>query len=130
MGVDAEAVNEGLPQTEFNIPGSILRVEVDTDNPLGYGLPEETAIFFRGDSAWSPDTPGSNVIARYPNEDLLLSGWIQGEEHLIGQAAMLEIPYGRGRMIMTGFYPEYRAQAHLTFKMMFNAAFYPRGETH
>jgi len=129
MGVDAQAVNAGLPQTEFNIPGSILRVEVDTDNPLGYGLPEETAIFFRNDSAWSPDTPGSNVIARYPSENLLLSGWIQGEEHLVDQAAMLEIPYGKGRMIMTGFYPEYRGQAHLTFKMMFNAIFYPRGET-
>ena len=43
----AEAVNADLPQTEFNVPGSILRVLVDTDNPLGYGLPAETAIFFR-----------------------------------------------------------------------------------
>ncbi len=128
MGVDAEAVNAGLPQTEFNIPGSILRVEVDTSNPLAYGLPEETPIFFRGDAAWSADTPGSNVVARYPSEDVLLSGWIQGEEYLVNQAAMLEIPRGRGRMVMAGFYPEYRAQAHLTLKMMFNAIFYPRGE--
>ncbi len=128
MGVDAEAVNAGLPQTEFNIPGSLLRVMVDADNPLGYGLPEETAIFFRNDEAWSPDTPGSNVVARYPSSDVLLSGWIQGEEYLVDQAAMLEIPRGRGRMVMAGFYPEYRAQAHLTFKMMFNAIFYPRGE--
>ena len=128
MGVDAEAVNAGLPQTEFNIPGSLLRVMVDADNPLGYGLPEETAIFFRNDQAWSPDTPGSNVVARYPSADVLLSGWIQGEEYLVDQAAMLEIPRGRGRMVMAGFYPEYRAQAHLTFKMMFNAIFYPRGE--
>jgi hypothetical protein len=128
LGVDAAAVNEDLPQTEFNIPGSILRVEVDTDNPLAYGLPEETPIFFRNDEAWSPDTPGANVVARYPADDLLLSGWIQGEEYLAGQAAMLEIPRGRGRMVMAGFYPEYRGQAHLTLKMMFNAIFYPRGE--
>jgi len=128
MGVEAEAVNAGLPQTEFNIPGSILRVLVDTDNPLGYGLPEETAIFFRNDEAWSPDTPGANVIARYPGDDVLLSGWIQGEDYLVNQAAMLEIPRGRGRMVMVGFYPEYRGQAHLTFKMMFNAIFYPRSE--
>ena len=128
MDVDVEAVNRGLPQTEFNIPGSILRVDVDTDNPLGYGLPEETAIFFRNDDAWSPETPGSNVVALYPSEDLLLSGWIQGEQYLVNQAAMLEIPRGKGRMVMAGFYPEYRAQAHLTYKMMFNAIFYPRGE--
>ena len=93
-----------------------------------YGLPQETPIFFRNDAAWSPDAPGSNVVARYPSEDLLLSGWIQGEQYLVGQAAMLEIPRGRGRMVMAGFYPEYRAQAHLTLKMMFNAIFYPRGE--
>ncbi len=128
MGVDATAVTDGLPRTEFNIPGSILRVEVDTDNPLAYGLPEETAIFFRNDTAWSPETPGSNVVARYPAEDLLMSGWIQGEQHLVNQAAMLEVPLGRGRMVIAGFYPEYRGQAHLTFKMMFNAILYPRGE--
>jgi hypothetical protein len=128
LGVEAAAVNEGLAQTEFNIPGSILRVEVDTDNPLAYGLPEETPIFFRNDEAFSPGTAGSNVVARYPDQDLLLSGWIQGERYLAGQAAMLEIPRGRGRMVIAGFYPEYRGQAHLTLKMMFNALFYPRGE--
>ena len=96
---------------------------------MGYGLPEETAIFFRRDAAWSPTTPGSNVVARYPADELLLSGWIQGEETLANQAAMLEIPSGRGRMVMAGFYPEYRAQAHMTLRMMLNAAFYPRGET-
>ena len=128
MGVDAEAVTDGLPRTEFNIPGSILRVEVDTENPLAYGLPQQTPIFFRNDEAWPADTAGANVVARYPAEDLLLSGWIQGEDRLANQAAMLEIPRGRGRMVMAGFYPEYRAQAHLTLKLMLNAIFYPRGE--
>ena len=46
MDVEAEVVNRGLPQTEFNIPGSILRVEVDTDNPLAYGLPERRRSSF------------------------------------------------------------------------------------
>jgi len=128
MGVEAADVTAGLPQTEFNIPGSILRVEVDTSNPLAFGMPRETPVFFRNDEAWSPDTPGANVIARYPSDDLLLSGWIQGEQYLANQAAMLEIPRGRGRMVMAGFYPEYRGQAHLTLKMMLNAVFYPRGE--
>ena len=64
------------------------------------------------------------MIASYPADDLLLSGWIQGENVLVNQAAMVEIPRGKGRMIMTGFYPEYRGQAHQTYKMMFNAIFY------
>ena len=129
MGVAAAAVNDGLAATEFNIPGSLLRVSVDTDNPLGYGLEPETAIFFWRDSAWPIDVPGAEVVARYPAGDLLMSGWIQGEDYLVNQAAMLEIPRGRGRMVMTGFYPEYRGQAYLTYRLLFNAIFYPRAES-
>jgi len=124
MNVDVESVNDGLDRTEFNIPGSLLRVNVDTSHPLGFGLTDETAIFFRRDSAWPYNIDGANVIASYPADDLLLSGWIQGEDVLVNQAAMVEIPRGKGRMIMTGFYPEYRGQAHQTYKMMFNAIFY------
>ena len=124
MNVDVKAVNDGLDRTEFNIPGSLLRVNVDTSHPLGFGLTDETAIFFRRDSAWPANMGDANVIASYPADDLLLSGWIQGEDVLVNQAAMIEIPRGKGRMIMTGFYPEYRGQAHQTYKMMFNAIFY------
>ena len=124
MNVDVKAVNGGLDRTEFNIPGSLLRVNVDTSHPLGFGLTDETAIFFRRDSAWPANMGDANVIASYPADDLLLSGWIQGEDVLVNQAAMVEIPRGKGRMVMTGFYPEYRGQAHQTYKMMFNAIFY------
>ena len=124
MNVDVKAVNDGLDRTEFNIPGSLLRVNVDTSHPLGFGLTDETAIFFRRDSAWPANMGDANVIASYPADDLLLSGWIQGEDVLVNQAAMIEIPRGKGRMVMTGFYPEYRGQAHQTYKMMFNAIFY------
>ncbi len=128
MGVDAKSVTADLDSADFNIPGLILRVLVDTDNPFGYGLNEESAVLFRRDAAWPAEAPGANAVARYPNEDVLLSGWIQGEQYLANQAAMLEVPRGRGRMVMVGFSPEYRAQAYLTYKLMFNAIFYPRSE--
>jgi hypothetical protein len=128
LGVDAASVVADIDSTEFNIPGSILRVLVDTEHPLGYGLNEESAVLFRNDDAWSARTSGANAVATYPSDDILLSGWIQGEQYLQGQAAMLEIPRGRGRMVMVGFSPEYRAQAYLTYKLLFNAIFYPRGE--
>ncbi len=128
LGVDAASVTADLDNASFNIPGSILRVLVDTENPLGYGLNEESAVLFRSDSAWPTEVPGANAVARYPSGDLLLSGWVQGEQYLANQAAMLEVPRGRGRMVMVGFSPEYRAQAYLTYKLMFNAIFYPRAE--
>jgi hypothetical protein len=128
LGVDATSVTADLDNASFNIPGSILRVLVDVENPLGYGLNEESAVLFRSDSAWPMEVPGANAVAQYPSGDLLLSGWIQGEQYLANQAAMLEVPRGRGRMVMVGFSPEYRAQAYLTYKLMFNAIFYPRAE--
>ncbi len=34
-----------LPQSDFNIPGSLLRVYVDKQHPVGYGMPKEIAGF-------------------------------------------------------------------------------------
>src|SRR5258708_13129065 len=34
-----------VPTSEFNIPGSLLRVYVDNRHPVGYGMPSEIAAF-------------------------------------------------------------------------------------
>lgn len=124
-----EDLGAGLPRTEFNIPGSLLRVDVDTEHWLAYGLEPETAIFFWRSPFWSPVADEMTTVARYPAADLLLSGWIQGEETLAGKAALVELHDGDGRVVMVGFSPEYRAQAHQTFKVLFNAIFRPRVES-
>ncbi len=123
-----EDLGSGVSRTELNIPGSLLRVQVDTNHWLAYGLEPETAVFFWNSPFWDPTVGDAVAVARYPEHDLLLSGWIQGEERLAGKAALVELPYGRGRVVMVGFSPEYRAQAHQTFKILFNAIFRPRPE--
>src|SRR5687767_4279937 len=85
----------GLPRTEFYVPGSILRIELDTEHPLvsGSGMPKETI-------AWAEDSPvfeiaempgGSvpaanvSIVASYPaDKNPLLSGWLLGAEKLKG----------------------------------------------
>jgi hypothetical protein len=37
------------------------------------------------------------------------------------QAALLEAPLGRGRVILFGMRPQYRAQSYQAFKIFFNA---------
>jgi hypothetical protein len=37
---------EGAKPQDFYVPGSVLRV-LDSENPIGYGLPREAAVFFQ-----------------------------------------------------------------------------------
>lgn len=61
------------------------------------------------------------IVASYPAESLLVSGWIHGEEAIQEKAAVLFIPYEKGRLVLFGFSVHNRVQSHSTFKLMFNA---------
>lgn len=105
-------------------PGSIFRVLVDRRHPVGYGMPDTAAVYFSNSVTFDPiDASKVQVIARYParQEDILLSGFLQGGAAIAGKAAAVEVAAGRGRVIMFGFRPQYRAQSYGTFKMLFNA---------
>ncbi|MBX3288818.1 MAG: hypothetical protein KF855_05670 [Acidobacteria bacterium] len=63
------------------------------------------------------------VIARYPEKpaDILLSGWALGQEKIAGKAALVEVTYGKGKIVLFGFRPQYRGQSLATFPLLFNA---------
>ena len=46
-----------------------------------------------------------------------------GEQFLANKAAVLEIAYGTGKIVMFGFRVQHRAQTHGTFKLLFNALY-------
>ena len=66
---------------------------------------------------------GVRVVARFPDEPLLLSGFVAGEERLRGKASVIEVEVGQGRVILFGFNVQNRAQAHATHKLLYNAVF-------
>ena len=52
--------------------------------------------------------------------DLLQSGWLIGGERLSGKPCMIAADCGKGEVILIGFRTQFRAQAHGTFKFLFN----------
>jgi hypothetical protein len=124
----------GVPRTDFFVPGSILRIELDTSHPIAKGMQKESI-------AWAEDSPvfevvksasggeesgvpTSNVriIARYPaHKDPLLSGWLLGGDRIKGKAALVEVKMGKGRIVLFGFRPQYRAQSLASYPLFFNA---------
>jgi hypothetical protein len=116
-----------LPAADFNIPGSLLRVYVDTDNPVGYGMPKEVAAFVDGPLAFQTSAPAPDVqrsvIAWYPDDakDMLLSGYAHGAERLERKAAVVSFTRGKGKIVLFGFRVQHRAQTEGTFQMLFNA---------
>jgi hypothetical protein len=115
-------VAAGLPAEQFFCPGSLLRIDVDTSLPLGFGMPPQNAAFFAFSSAYDVE-PGSNVrvIARYGQKDILMSGWLEGEAVIAGKAAVVEARAGAGRVVLIGFRAQHRGQSLATFRILFNA---------
>lgn len=109
---------------EFYAPGTLFAVELDTNNPLTRNMPETTAAWFQRSPAFDV-TPSTDlrVVARYPSnpDEVLLSGWVLHPERIAGKAAMVEADVGRGRVVLFGFRPQYRAQSIATYPLFFNA---------
>ncbi len=121
LDVPVTNILRDLPEHEFFGPGSIVRLTTDVTNPLGYGMQKTGVAYFRKSRAFTSNDPAVVTIARYGQQPLLMSGWLLGEEHLAGEDAVVQVPKGRGRIIMFGFPVYFRAWPHATFKFFFNA---------
>ncbi len=115
-------VLEGVTRKDFYCPGSILSLEVNTEEPIARGLEQQTDAYFINDSAFeATDAKRVRVVARYAKERLLRSGWLLGEKHINGRIALAEVKLKDGRVILFGFRPQHRAQSWATFPFLFNA---------
>jgi len=119
----------GVATTEYYSPGSILNAHLDTHHPLAAGLPENLAIWSEQSPAWditadSQVDSRESAPVRYPDTNVLASGWLLGEKYLAGKAALVDARLGAGHVILFGMRPQYRAQSYQTFKLFFNALLY------
>ncbi len=122
FGLPIRNVLNGIKRSEFYNPGSVVRLDVNTNQPLARGMRKETAAYFITSSAFEIAADARvNVIARYVQKDALMSGWMLGEKYLNGKAALVETNYGKGKIVMFAFRPQHRGQTFGTFPFIFNA---------
>jgi len=151
FGLPVRNIVAGASQEAFLVPGSLIRATVDASKPLAYGMDSDIAVSFvrsaafdvrgqagcvndllnqrhcteitRGGRPLEPHTLPAQFdsVVNYASEDLLLSGWARGTEHISNKAAMVEVPLGDGEVIPFGFRPQFRGQPRGTYKLIFNA---------
>ena len=127
LGLPVRNILDKVSRDEFNDLGSTLRVNVDPKHPMGYGMPAEALIlhwngpvFEVSDRFHADQYP---IIVRFQQSNLLKSGYLCGEEKIVGRAVCLQAPCGEGEAILYGFSPSKRAQTHGTFKLLFNGLY-------
>ena len=120
---------------DYYVPGSLLEIVVNSTHPIGYGMPARAPGFFSrspvfsvrsqkdSDNALEPRNQNVSIVARYPETNMLLSGWMVGEKVLANRAAVVEAKLGRGKVVLLGLRAQHRGQTHGTYKLLFNSLF-------
>ena len=127
LPIPVRNLKKGLTRDQHFAPGAILRLEVDTQHPIGYGVAAETHGFYINSPFFSIvegfASQRTSVVASYPNTNVMASGWLKGEELMAGRAAVVSIDMNPGKVVLFGLRPQHRAQTHATFPLLFNALY-------
>jgi hypothetical protein len=87
----------------------------------GTGIPAEYKEMF--DLYMPPDLKTVRVIMRFDSTDrLLVSGMLDGGEELANKPAIVDVPVGKGHIVLFAVNPMWRHQTLGSFCLLFNAA--------
>jgi hypothetical protein len=118
-------VSDKLRKEGLYCPGSLVEINLLPDHPLTLGMQERIGVFYRGRPAFTTSIPGFDmdrrVIARFPEENILLSGYCENEELLAEKTALTWLKKGKGNVILFAFNPQFRASTPASYKLLFNA---------
>jgi hypothetical protein len=123
----ADGSVRALPSEKYYVPGSVLRMAVDTSAPIAHGITNPVDVFFDNSPVFGLEPQsfanGVRPIAWFDSSTPLRSGWAFGQGYLRGGVTVIEANVGKGKLY--GFGPEitFRAQPHGTFKFLFNGIY-------
>ena len=114
-----------LPNEKFYVPGSVLRVNIDTTGQPAWGMDSVADVYFDQSPVFhiNPEAfaNGSvHPIAWFATDKPLRSGWAWGQVYLLDGVAAFSATVGQGKLYAFGPEITFRAQTHGTFKLLFN----------
>jgi hypothetical protein len=123
--------------------GSVFRAQVvDRTSPIAYGYDQDNlSVYYKQGAALftvgsggagggrggfggaAPQAPAARVILRMNSnvDSLLVSGGMLHGEEMAGKAAVVDVPLGKGNMVMFGIRPMWRFESHGSFALVLNA---------
>ena len=124
----AEGKDRPLPPEKYYIPGSLLTVSVNNQDPLAYGMPDRVDVFFDNSPVFrlKPEASlkGAAPVAWFADGTPLHSGWAWGQQYLDGGVAIVDASLGSGKIFLLGPEVAFRGQPQATFKFLFNGIYY------
>ncbi|MBO0950140.1 M14 family metallopeptidase [Fibrella forsythiae] len=114
-----------LSNEKYFIPGSILRVALDSTQQATWGMPTQTDVYFDSSPVFkiAPEAIAKGTVKPlmwFPTDKPLRSGWAWGQAYLRDGVTAFMAPIGAGKLYAFGPEITFRAQAQGTFKLLFN----------
>lgn len=118
---------DAIERAGLKCPGSLIRIKLNNESPITWGLGNEIGIFYRGRPAFTTQIPNLDmdrrIIGYFGDDNLLISGYLKGEEYLVKKSAIIWMQKGKGQLVLMGFSPIFRASVPATYKLLFNSIF-------
>ena len=121
----ARRVEAARPSPQFYAPGPTVQVDVlKPEHPVFYGYDRKAlpVRWANGPLLRVPDGDRGQVLMQFPGGDAsVLSGLMRGANEIRNRPAAVDVPAGKGRVLLFATNPCYRWQNLGEFNMLFNA---------
>ncbi len=113
-----------LSNTEFFIPGSLLKVSVDPSQQDAWGMKEEGIVYFSRSQVLKlredAEKKGVKRLLWFTDDNPLASGWALGQHYLKDGVTGFTAQIGKGILCAYGPDVTFRSQSQANFRLIFN----------
>jgi hypothetical protein len=111
-----------LQSSHTNMPGTLVRVELDPSSPLADGVGDLDWVMYQDDNLMQPGL--GTAVGTYPaagDDAFATSGLAVGVNTLAGTSFLTDEAVGQGRVIAFSIDPNFRAWTQGTQRLLWNA---------